>query len=553
MNTKISFFLILQLLFFHLSHAQINFNKNQTIELPRQNGIVCVDDINNDGRADIITSEGTELCVFIQDSIGNINNKIVSEEIFYSISAIDICDIDNNNFNDIIIACSDSIAIIYMNDSCTLNNIEYIYSGGERPDALKTGYINNDSLFDIVVSHIQDTFLSVLYQTENGFTPDFIFAPYSFMNQIEIVDLNNDGLTDLVYHSDIHYSAGIYIYLQKSTEEFVHDTTLLVGNTWIGGFDVGDVNSDGLNDIVGTISRNLPTGKLFVFLQDPINKKFKSETNLVSYEIPQPIKISDLDCDGLNEIITVHGGWESISIYEENKSHEFKDFNRISIDPSSSHYQHHGLSIGDVNSDNKDDIVIALSLEGLLILYNSSVPNLFDSITLTKTNIDTLYSSTYLDTSYFMNNDYSYYSEIMDSSIIINEYYTDSIQFDSTYIRYGEDCSGRYTDTITLTNILSKNEVTIDTLHTSKKELNNIIIYPNPTEKHVFIDFSNYLIKESAIINLYSLKRELLQTKTIKNNSEKTFINLEKYSQSIFLLEIKIDNKISYRKIVKIS
>ena len=109
-----------------------------------------------------------------------------------------------------------------------------------------------------------------------------------------------------------------------------------------------------------------------MWYQDTVTTLLQTPPLVVpAYDIPEPIEIADLNCDNRNEIITVHGGWSKISVYEQNTSGAYGTYTKYVI-PYASHYKPHGLSIGDYNNDGSKDIAIADYANGLVLLRNTS-------------------------------------------------------------------------------------------------------------------------------------------------------------------------------------
>ena len=85
-------------------------------------------------------------------------------------------------------------------------------------------------------------------------------------------------------------------------------------NTNTQGIGVGDVNSDGLNDVVASYGGNRPNAFLAVLTQTG-SSTLVGPVSYPSYDIPEPVDVADLDLDGRADVVTLHGGWSKAGAY----------------------------------------------------------------------------------------------------------------------------------------------------------------------------------------------------------------------------------------------
>jgi uncharacterized repeat protein (TIGR02543 family) len=132
---------------------------------------------------------------------------------------------------------------------------------------------------------------------------------------------------------------------------------------------IGDLNGDSRNDLVVTNGGNWPASYIGVFLQ---NEAGLLNTVVVygSYDIPEPAVIGDVSGDGRPDTIVAHGGWDALGVYVQNVDGTLLAEELYGL-PYASHYNPHGLAVADINSDGKNDVVIADYNNGLVKLYGT--------------------------------------------------------------------------------------------------------------------------------------------------------------------------------------
>jgi hypothetical protein len=135
------------------------------------------------------------------------------------------------------------------------------------------------------------------------------------------------------------------------------------------GVDVGDVTGDGRADIVVSESANRPHARIRVLAQTA-DGDLEAPVALESYEIPETVKIHDVDGDGRQDVLVVHGGWNRAGLYLQGRDGRLGGETLIPI-PYASHYYDQGLQVGDISSDGRPDLVIADYNYGLVVVRQS--------------------------------------------------------------------------------------------------------------------------------------------------------------------------------------
>ena len=289
-------------------------------------GVIDTADINQDGFNDIIlshytdfssgSSKGTDLGICFQDPV---THKLKAE-INYpfpsckSSRAIAAGDIDSDN--------KIEIAVITEED---ITNYLYIYSWNSEKDTLelKATYdgpgkttmsiaitdITGDGKNDLI-SH--GTNLTVYAQDENG----KLKSPKTYLSHgapAAIGDLNNDGLNDAACNSALDQSTVLW-YQNKTTHEMEKKNTIKI-DSYTEDVEIADLNGDGLKDLAVSDRDN---AILYIYYQDASGNlsqpvKYQGEKGKKQNELA----VGDLNGDGMNDIVAANSDNVSVWFYDK--------------------------------------------------------------------------------------------------------------------------------------------------------------------------------------------------------------------------------------------
>ncbi|MCE1228900.1 MAG: VCBS repeat-containing protein, partial [Firmicutes bacterium] len=186
------------------------------------------------------------------------------------------------------------------------------------PAAVAVGDLTGTGTKDIAVAMANGK-VAILRQ---GATPGTFQAAVEYVMgwdpvAIRIADINGDGRQDLLTANYTQGGGGLSVLLQSAMQpgHFLPEQTFDTGDDACAGLAVGDVNGDGLPDIV-VANAGLPgwPGSVSVFLQDPrtiangeTQIHLKAPDLYRGYYGPLSVVIADLKGDGHPALVIADG------------------------------------------------------------------------------------------------------------------------------------------------------------------------------------------------------------------------------------------------------
>jgi hypothetical protein len=228
------------------------------------------------------------------------------------------------------------------------------------------GDLNGDGLNDIVVRTGYK--LLIYYQNPSGgFNPPVtltysdpcgLYQTIGIWN-VDIGDLNNDGKQDLVLYADSSCVGGgvLVVYYQNPTTGVLNSPiTYPVSGRNAGNLKIGDLNSDGLNDVV------ILADNITIYFQNPDGtlgqEHIITPNNCCIYS--GDVYIADMNNDGHNDIVGQSGPLQ-VAVLKQNPNNPgtfgpLPDY--YSVTTSYGNFVYH-FAVGDLNNDGLNDIAVA--------------------------------------------------------------------------------------------------------------------------------------------------------------------------------------------------
>jgi hypothetical protein len=236
------------------------------------------------------------------------------------------------------------------------------YTVGSDPWEIEIADVDNDGMNDIVVANTNSDNISVLFQdiSQPGiFTKATNYAcgksPYSAV----IGDLNGDGMPDIVTTSSTDKDRSVSIFFQDpdTPRSFPQTINLSTGHS-ASSVAIGDLNQDGLVDIAVDGSNSV-----FVFFQNSLLPgEFLPAVSFATGESSVMVAIHDLNGDGFNDLAVANAG-SSYDGTNASVSVLLQDIDQPgSFLPSVNYSTANGarkVIIEDLNDDNNPDLAVA--------------------------------------------------------------------------------------------------------------------------------------------------------------------------------------------------
>ena len=336
-------------------------------------GVVLVGDLTGDGRDDAVVI-ASSIYVFIQNADRTLagprsyaHGTGASTGVFHAALA----KLDASRPPDLVIGYDDGIGILRNDGAGQFPSEERIKGSSLVSERIRITDVDGDTLPDILAGGY-GAFLFTAYlgdgtgrvRTQQSFVPRGLIL----MRDFDLADVTGDGLADALVLTNNGQPATLVGYPHRggsfSTEAVSLPNAAPNDGLW-NSIATGDIDGDTLADVIITHPTNSPTF-ISVFRQGPAGT-FSSPRNTSSYDIPEPIVVTDIDGDRRSDVIVLHGGWERVGVYLQGSTGLTPE--RLFPIPYATHYEHDGVAVGDLDSDGCKDLAFATYTEGLTITY----------------------------------------------------------------------------------------------------------------------------------------------------------------------------------------
>jgi hypothetical protein len=347
-----------------------------TLQTGSSPAAVAIGDVNGDGRSDVVlvtsfglvpSADDNKLLVFLQNAAGGLDPPIKYTPAAGTIYSVAIGDVNHDGRNDVVVGGNGKIQV-FLQDPAGALSLSATYPSADS-NWIRIADLNNDGLLDVVGIGAATGTVAVWLQKGDG----ELNAPVSYavthgggIEDIEVGDLNNDGLIDLaVINSTGSPNVGVLIQEGGVFKPPAYYTIAMPGAAPPKTFAVavGDVSGDGRNDLILTGSY------VDVYLQGTAVSL--GATKVFGGSSARPVRAADINNDGLKDIVCLYGDKGMLGIYRQKGDGTLQGEEVFAL-PRITSYKPPALAVGDINGDGLTDVVIFDPDNGLVLLYGNS-------------------------------------------------------------------------------------------------------------------------------------------------------------------------------------
>lgn len=354
-------------------------------------------DINNDGYKDLISSsyDDDNVKYFLNQNGISFGNQIIIDDSHENPYEIKIIDFDNDGLLDIVISfwTNDKIGWYKNLNNSNWSTLTLLVDNIENPTSFIVEDFNNDNSFEIVTTQkYNGNNLSHFFFDYNTsfYVENKLIFPHSAPHIIKIKDIDDDGKNDIIT------ATYTYLFWNKNKGDGEFTNRKIISNNRYTDIEIIDINDDGLIDIIGAGEESTD---IFInhgnenFVQDftiPLSAAF--------------VESFDINYDGTIDIIISHHN----SIDNRNEFYKVINQNNNSFDTpifiySKNGYGRSDFKCGDIDLDGDIDIIFNTTGNGSIhkLINNGSgdfsYQLLYNSETSESLELEDLNSDGYLD------------------------------------------------------------------------------------------------------------------------------------------------------------
>ena len=342
---------------------------------------VVAADVNGDGRSEaVIVTHAYDNSVndfsllvhdFVPGAAGPTVTRVPAGTQYQDGLAAASGDLDADGYDDVVVATDDGVRV-FRGSVDGLQPGALSTTSGRVRDVVVSD-VSGDARPDVVVSVSGsfDSYAAVLAgQAGGGLGAEVrVTIAHPEPPTLAVGDFTGDGVGDVValWRSTRTVEVLTDFALPGGTGNWdTLEAQTLPGTQWPEAVAAGDVNGDDLADVVVTAGGNRPDSRVLV-LEGMPGGILRTAWALLSYDIPEPIAVTDVDGDSRADVVTAHGGWNAVGVYRQSNIGRLADEQRFSV-PYASHYSPRALAVDDVTGDGKVDVLLADYNNGLVML-----------------------------------------------------------------------------------------------------------------------------------------------------------------------------------------
>lgn len=328
------------------------------IDLRRNAYTLGLRDLNHDGRADLVANDSTIAHILLSNGDGTFENApdltLPSEP-----SAMELADLDNDGNLDVGFACSDAgIVSLFEGRGDGAFGARRDVPFSSYPGDLTFEDMNGDHVLDLVASSFAPSKAGFALGRGDGSFGERIEYPTNDLTvSIMAADVNDDGRMDLA--TTTMYTVAVAVLLQNADHSFAFRLTTFETPPATGELIGRDIDADGVLDLalISFDSVALLRGHGDGSFEPPSNHQLPSATDL---------EFADLNGDALPDLVVTRRLADVVSVLLQQAGGVFGPGTDYSVGREPVQ-----VTIGDVNSDSRLDLLVANRLSPFSILLGN--------------------------------------------------------------------------------------------------------------------------------------------------------------------------------------
>jgi predicted RNA-binding protein with TRAM domain len=262
---------------------------------------VAIGDLNVDGRADIVSTGGSDGTAGVLAGNGQFGFRALRPAATgENPSSLAIGDVNGDGRLDVLVPnYSDKTVSILVGRGDGTFEPQRTVGVGTHPSAIALGDVNGDGKSDLVLSNLSDDTVSVLLGKGDGtFAGQQTFAVGNLPSSVALGDLNGDGRLDLAVANLTSNTVSVLMGMGDGT--FQTQQTVATG-VFPQSVTLGDINGDGRLDLVVANSEDDTVGVLV----GKGDGTFEPQQTFATGDSPLAAVVGDLNGDGRADVVTI--------------------------------------------------------------------------------------------------------------------------------------------------------------------------------------------------------------------------------------------------------
>lgn len=532
-----------------------------------QSYIVNSEDLDGDGKPDVIAANNTANSITIYRNTTNLGNiSFAPKQVIATIDRVNnfkVIDLDGDGRKDIVTGNFNSTSFSVYRNTSTIGfisfavRVNFSMPVGTQPAYLNGGDLDGDGKPDIIVTNYPLAGFAIFRNTSS--VGNISFATRvdnsllgTFPAGVEIADLNNDGKKEVILSNSQQYNVAVF--QNVSTLGNISLSTPVTYATTLGVHElaIADLNNDGKLDIVtgdyanvgGTIYATTIT-----VLQN--NATFGAAFNPNSFNAGVPytaglgalgVKLGDLDGDGKTDVVVGNHQSNYISLFRNLTA----DAGTIALGSKFDITTGNNaalIELADLTNDGKLDIISSnFGANTLSFLKNNivllSTPQLLNFVALPKNNT--------IQLNWELNNPNSIENMVLECSANAKEWIAIEVQLNpknaNTYL-HKTPILGKNYYRLKQTNRDSKIIYSDIRVVDLAKTTASIAVYPNPIKNGYFTIDLGITPDKNLTYSILTIEGKLIKQGRL--SQRQTSIQIPNNSSGLLYLKIENESNIS--------